>query len=158
MTTLQNKVIEIHYILKDKNGELLDSSQGQAPLAFIHGTGNIILGLEKELENRKVGDKFNATIQPAEAYGIRDEKLIQTVPLSNFKDKTQVKLHNQFRVETKEGPRLATITKIEDEKVTIDQNHPLAGEELHFEVEVMTIRDATEEEISHGHVHNGDHH
>jgi FKBP-type peptidyl-prolyl cis-trans isomerase SlyD len=158
MTIKDNKAIEIHYILKDKNGEVLDSSQSQAPLAYIHGKGNIIIGLEKELEGKKVGDKFNATIQPGEAYGIRDEKLVQTTSLTNFKDKTQVKLHAQFRVETKEGPRLAIITKIEDEKVTIDLNHPLAGEELHFEVEVVTIRDATEEEISHGHVHNGDHH
>ncbi len=158
MTIIKSKVVEIHYILKNKNGDLLDSSQGQAPLAFIHGTGNIIPGLEKELEGKKVGDKINVTVQPADGYGVREEKLVQTIPSSNFQDKTQVKLDAQFRVETEEGLRVATITKIEGDNVTTDMNHPLAGEELHFDVEVMAIRDATEEEISHGHVHHDDEH
>ncbi len=158
MTVINNKVVEIHYVLKDKDGELLDSSEGQKPLAYIHGIGNIIPGLEQKLEGKKIGDKVNAIIAPADGYGIREEKLVHKIPMSNFKDKSQVKLDAQFRVEMEDGPRIATITQIEEEEVTVDMNHPLAGEELHFDVEVMTIRDATEEEISHGHVHNGDHH
>lgn len=158
MTVINNKVVEIHYVLKDKDGELLDSSEGQKPLAYIHGIGNIIPGLEQKLEGKKIGDKVNAIIAPADGYGIREEKLVHKIPMSNFQDKSQVKLDAQFRVEMEDGPRIATITQIEEEEVTVDMNHPLAGEELHFDVEVMTIRDATEEEISHGHVHNGDHH
>ena len=158
MTIVDNKVVEIHYVLKDKDGDLLDSSEGEAPLAYIHGIGNIIPGLEKQLNGKKIGDKIKAIISPSDGYGVWEEKLIQKIPMSNFKDKSQVKLDAQFRVEMEDGPRIATITKIENDDVTIDMNHPLAGEELHFDVEVMAIRDATEEEISHGHVHNGDHH
>lgn len=158
MSISKHKVVEIHYQLKDRDGDIIDSSRGQAPLAYIHGIGNIIPGLEKELEGKNTGDSLKAVIKPEDAYGIYEEKLVHKVPMSNFKDKSQIKVDAQFRVELEDGPRLATITQIENDEVTVDMNHPLAGEELHFEVEVLTIRDATAEEIAHGHVHHGDHH
>jgi len=158
MTVAKNKVVEIHYVLKDKDGEVIDSSEGQVPLAYIHGIGNIVPGLEKELEGKKGGDKINTIVQPTEGYGEYEEKMIHKIPKTNFQDPSQIKIDAQFRVEMEDGPRIATVTNIENDEVTVDMNHPLAGEELHFDVEVMTIRDATEEEISHGHVHDGSHH
>jgi FKBP-type peptidyl-prolyl cis-trans isomerase SlyD len=157
MTVANNKVVEIHYVLKDRDGELIDSSEGQTPLAYIHGIGNIIPGLEKELEGKNIGDKVKAVIPPAQGYGEYEEKMVHKIPKENFKDQSQIKIEAQFRVEMEDGPRIATITQIEENDVTVDMNHPLAGEELHFDVEVMAVRDATDEELSHGHVHDGHH-
>jgi FKBP-type peptidyl-prolyl cis-trans isomerase SlyD len=151
-------VVDIHYSLKDKQGELLDSSEGRSPLAYIQGIGNIIPGLEKALEGKTAGDKIQAVIQPEDAYGVRDEQLVWTVPKSNFQEQSEVRINAQFRVETDQGMRVATVTGVEGDNVTVDLNHPLAGEELHFDVEVINVREATKEELSHGHVHHGDDH
>jgi len=161
MTISENKVVLIHYTLKDNSGEVLDSSEGKEPLAFIQGIGNIIPGLEEELETKVVGDKISAVIAPEKGYGVRDEANIHVVPLSGFQADGEEKLVEgmQVRVETNEGVSIADVAKIEGEEVTLDLNHPLAGETLHFDIEVVDIRDATKDELDHGHAHGpGGHH
>lgn len=158
MQITKNAVVSIHYSLTDKSGEVLDTSQGGKPLAYLHGRGNLIHGLEKELEGKEEGDKFNITIPPEEAYGTRDENLVRQVPRSAFKDVEDLEPGMHFRSKTESGTETFTVIKIEDEKVTVDGNHPLAGETLTFEVEVNGVRQATDEEVSHGHVHGSDEH
>jgi FKBP-type peptidyl-prolyl cis-trans isomerase SlyD len=158
MKISDKKVVGIHYILKDDNGEIIDSSEGQSPLVYIQGSGNVISGLEQALINKEAGDKLHVVIKPEDAYGIRDESLVKSVPISNFQNQIDVKEGIQYRAETSDGMRVATVTKIENEIVTVDMNHPLADETLHFDVEITEVREATEEELSHGHVHNGEDH
>jgi FKBP-type peptidyl-prolyl cis-trans isomerase SlyD len=153
MKISKEKVVSIHYTLKDKTGEVLDSSDGQTPLAYIQGLGNIIPGLEKALDGKQVGEKLNVVIPPEDAYGIRKESFVKTIPLSEFENQSDIKVGAQFRVETSQETHIATVINVENENVTIDLNHPLADETLHFDVEVMDIREATQEELSHGHVH-----
>jgi FKBP-type peptidyl-prolyl cis-trans isomerase SlyD len=161
MTITKNKVALIHYTLKDESGEVLDSSEGREPLAFIQGIGNIIEGLEEKLEGKTVGDRIETTISPEKAYGLRSEENVHIVPLSSFQADGDEKLVEgmQVRVETNEGVSLADVAKIDGEEVTLDLNHPLAGETLHFTVEVIDVRDATKQELEHGHAHGpGGHH
>ncbi|MCA9407833.1 MAG: peptidylprolyl isomerase [Candidatus Omnitrophica bacterium] len=148
-----NKVVSIHYTLKNDQGEVLDTSNGNNPLGYIQGIGNIIPGLEKALEGKIVGDKVNAVIPPEEAYGKKDERLIQPVPISQFPKKEEVQVGVQFQMQSPQGVRIATVAKVEGENVVLDLNHPLADVTLHFDVEIVEVRDATEEELSHGHVH-----
>jgi len=149
----KGKVVSMHYALTDVTGEVLDSSEGQAPLDYLHGYGNIIAGLEKALEDKEAGEKLKAVIPPEDGYGIREEALVKNLPLSSFQSPDEVELGAQFQAETSEGPRLATVTKIEDKTVTVDLNHPLADQTLSFDIDVVDVRDATEEELAHGHVH-----
>lgn len=155
MTITKNKVALIHYTLKDDNGEILDSSEGRDPLAFIQGIGNIIPGLEEKLEGKVVGDKIETIITPEKAYGEYSEENVHIVPLQSFQPDGDEKLEvgMQVRVETNQGVSLADVSKIDGEEVTLDLNHPLAGETLHFNVEVIDVRDATKEELDHGHAH-----
>ena len=154
-----NAVVSIHYTLTDKSGEVLDTSDGQEPLAYLHGRGNLISGLEKELEGKEEGDKLNVTIPPEDAYGIRDEQLVRKVSRSSFKDIQELQPGMQFQSQSDNGVEIFTITKIEGNEVTIDGNHALADVALTFDVEVTEIREATEEELAHGHVHGpGGHH
>ena len=154
-----NAVVSIHYTLTDKSGEVLDTSDGQEPLAYLHGRGNLISGLEKELERKEEGDKLNVTIPPEDAYGIRDEQLVRKVSRSSFKDIQDLQPGMQFQSQADHGVEIFTITKIEGNEVTIDGNHALADVALTFDVEVTEIREATEEELAHGHVHGpGGHH
>jgi len=156
----QNKVAMIHYTLKDKDGNIIDSSEGRDPLAYIQGIGNLIPGLEQELEGKQKGDKFSAVIPPEHAYGKRDESLIRVVPKSGFQGDEEMTIGMQVQIETsEEGMAIATLTKIEGEDVTLDLNHPLADIDLYFDIEVMDIRLAEEDELAHGHVHGpGGHH
>jgi len=153
MKISKDKVVSIHYTLKDKTGEVLDSSDGQPPLEYIQGLGNVIPGLEKALDGKQAGEKLNVVIPPEDAYGVRNESIVKTIPLSEFENQSEVTVGAQFRVETSQKTHIATVTNIENENVTIDLNHPLADIALHFDVEVMDIREATQEELSHGHVH-----
>ena len=151
----------MHYTLKNDNGDIMDSSEGHDPLAFIQGIGNIIPGLEKHLEGKAKGDKITATVAPEEAYGERTEEQVAKVPLENFQSDGDEKLEvgMQVQVESNQGVTIALVTEIEGNDVTLDLNHPLAGETLHFDVEIMDVRDATADEISHGHAHGpGGHH
>jgi len=153
MKISKGKVASIHYALKDPAGEILESSEGEDPLAYLHGYGNIIAGLEKALEGKKAGEKLQAVIPPEEGYGIREESLVKILPLSSFQNFNQVEVGSQFQAETSHGPRLATVTNIDDQNVTVDLNHPLADQTLNFDIDVVAVREATEEELSHGHVH-----
>ncbi|MFC1881815.1 peptidylprolyl isomerase [Thermodesulfobacteriota bacterium] len=153
MKIAKGKVVSMHYALTDSTGEVLDSSEGQAPLDYLHGYGNIITGLEKALEDKEAGEKLKAVIPPEDGYGIRDEAQVKNLPLSSFQSPDQVEVGAQFQAETSEGPRLATVTKIDDKNVTVDLNHPLADLTLSFNIDVVDVRDATEEELTHGHVH-----
>lgn len=159
MEISKNKVVHIDYTLKDKEGSLIDTSKGHQPLAYIHGIGNLIPGLEKELEGKKVGDKIKAEISPADGYGKRDEQLIQKVPLEQFPESEKLKVGMQIQIHTNLGVGIGKIAGVSDKEISIDLNHPLADVELHFNVEIMSVREASEEEIQHGYVHgDGGHH
>jgi FKBP-type peptidyl-prolyl cis-trans isomerase SlyD len=158
MQIKQNSVVSIHYKLTDKSGEVLDTSEGREPLAYLHGRGNLIPGLEKELEGKETGDKFNVTIEAKDAYGERNDALVRKVPRTAFKDVTDLQPGMRFQSKTEQGTEVFTVSKVENDQVTVDGNHPLAGEDLTFDVEVADVREATEEEVSHGHIHGPDGH
>lgn len=148
------KVVLIHYTLTDDSGQVLDSSSGRDPLAYLHGKGNIIPGLEKALEGKQAGDKLNVAVQPVEGYGERDERLVQDVPREAFENVDEVNPGMQFQAQNEQGQaRIVTVTKVADDLITIDANHPLAGANLNFDVEVTEVREPTAEELEHGHVH-----
>lgn len=155
------KAVAIAYTLKDDEGKVLDSSEGHEPLTYLHGGDNLVAGLEKALEGKAAGDKLQVKLTPEEAYGSRDEALIRKVPLRKLQadGKTKVGVGGRYRVNTPEGPRSVLVTAVQGDYVTVDANHPLAGMTLHFDVEVISVRDATPEELTHGHVHGpGGHH
>jgi len=156
MQIAENHVVEFNYTLTNAAGEVLDASKGE-PLPYIQGAGNIIPGLEAEMVGKSVGDSFTATIQPEEAYGPVYPEMVQEVPRSAFQGVDTIEAGMQFQADTEAGPRSVTVTAVTDETVTVDGNHPLAGEVLNFDVEVMTVRDATEQELEHGHVHADGH-
>ena len=158
MNISKGKVVSIHYALNDAAGEVLESSEGQAPLEYLHGHGNIIAGLEKALDGKAAGDKLKAVIPPEDGYGIRDETQVKELPLSSFQSQDEVAVGAQFQAETSQGPRLATVTKMDDKNVTVDLNHPLADQTLNFDIDVVDVREATEEELSHGHAHGPEGH
>ncbi len=160
MEIQNSKVASINYTLTNAENKILDTSEGREPLVYIHGKGNLIPGLEKALEGKKVGDKLKVTIQPEEAYGTRNEQLVQVIPRSSFQGVEDIQPGMQFQANVQGHTQIIVVTKVEGDNITTDANHPLAGEELTFEVEVMEVRDATEEELAHGHVHgpNGHEH
>ncbi len=152
------KVVTLEYTLTDEDGEVLDTSKGSDPLVYLHGSGNIIAGLEGALSGKAEGESLQVTVQPADAYGDRDESLMQALPKSRFED-DDLEVGMQFQANGPDGPILLTIVNIEDDEVTVDANHPLAGRVLSFDVTVLNVRDATLEELTHGHVHGpGGHH
>jgi len=153
MTISDNKVVHMHYELKNDKGDILDSSKGKEPLAFIQGKGNIIPGLEKELNNKSKGDKINAVVSPEEAYGVHNKEKVFKVGKKQFNGEGGIEIGMQIQAESSGQMEIGTVEKIEGEEVTLNFNHPLAGQTLHFAVEIMEIREATEEELSHGHVH-----
>ena len=158
MQITQNSVVSIHYTLTDDSGTKLDSSDG-TPLAYLHGNGNLIPGLERELEGKSAGDKLSVKIAPADAYGEYDKSLIQRVPRRALKGIGNLQVGMQLHTQSPHGVRAVTVTQIAGDMVTIDGNHPLAGKSLNFEVEIAEVRAATEEELAHGHVHGpGGHH
>lgn len=153
MQIAPNSVVAFHYKLTNDAGEVVDSSEGRDPLTYIHGAGNIIPGLEKQLEGRKAGDSLTAHVEAAEAYGEKNPQMIQQVPTAAFQGVESVEPGMQFQAQTEQGPLLVTVVDIDGDTVTVDGNHPLAGQALHFDVTIDTVREATEEELSHGHVH-----
>jgi FKBP-type peptidyl-prolyl cis-trans isomerase SlyD len=152
-------VVLIHYTLKDDSGEVLDSSARGEPLAYIQGHGNLVPGLEKALEGKQDGSTLAVTVAPADGYGIRDAKLVQRVPKRSMQGSGEIRKGMQFQARTEDGMRVFTVTAIVGDMVTLDGNHPLADQNLHFDVEVVGVREATAEELEHGHVHGaGGHH
>jgi FKBP-type peptidyl-prolyl cis-trans isomerase SlyD len=157
MQIASQKVITIDYTLRDEAGELLDSSVDDGPLSYLHGSGNIIPGLESALEGKSEGDSLKVVVAPENAYGERDESLVQTVPRDRFPD-GDIEVGMRFRAQANGGPRVLTVVAVNDSDVTIDANHPLAGRTLSFDVTVRNVRDASAEELAHGHVHGDDDH
>jgi FKBP-type peptidyl-prolyl cis-trans isomerase SlyD len=149
MQITKNKVAGIHYTLRDNAGTILDTSDGRDPLYYLHGAGNLIAGMEEGLEGKTEGDKFELKISPDKGYGEKDPSMTQKVPRSAFGDQ-EVKKGMKFS--TDRGA-VVTVTDIGLDSITVDANHPLAGVELNFAVEVMEVRNATADEIQHGHVH-----
>lgn len=156
MQISKNAVVAIDYTLTDDQDEVLDSSEGHEPLWYLHGVGGIIPGLERELEGKSVDDQFKADIAPADAYGARNDELEEEVPRDQFEGADELELGMQFEVDSENGPQIVTVVAVDDATVTIDGNHPLAGENLHFDITVREVREATDDELSHGHVHGPD--
>ncbi|PCM45785.1 FKBP-type peptidyl-prolyl cis-trans isomerase [Marinobacter sp. ANT_B65] len=151
----QPRVVTIHYTLTNNQGEELDSSrvEGREPLSYLEGAQNIIGGLESALNEKKPGDQLKVSVEPADGYGEINEELVQPVPRTAFEGVDTIEPGMQFQAQTPGGPQVVRVVDVNEETVTIDANHPLAGETLHFDVEVIEARDATDEEQEHGHAH-----
>ena len=156
----KDKVVSIDYTLTDNAGAVLDTSKGNEPLLYLHG-GGLIPGMERALEGRSAGDAFKVTIPPEQGYGQKDPNMVQPVPRSNFAGVPNIEKGMQFQARSPDGSgaRVVTVVDVSPETVTVDANHPLAGETLHFDVSVKDVRDASPEEVAHGHAHGpGGHH
>ncbi|HYB63704.1 MAG TPA: peptidylprolyl isomerase [Steroidobacteraceae bacterium] len=155
MPIAPNDVVTIHYTLKDDADKVIDSSSGGEPLAYLHGHGNIVPGLERELAGKSVGDRLTVRVPAAEGYGEYDRALVQKVPRRALKGIANLRVGLRLQA----GHQAVTVTHIAGDMVTLDGNHPLAGQNLNFDVEVTAVRPATGEELAHGHVHgHGGHH
>jgi FKBP-type peptidyl-prolyl cis-trans isomerase SlyD len=153
MQIAPNSVVSFHYTLTDDQGQVLDSSQGREPLVYLQGVGQIVPGLEKAMEGRQVGDQFKVDVAPEEGYGVHHPELKQEVPREAFQGVDDIQPGMQFQGRGPQGVINVTVTKVDADTVHIDGNHPLAGQTLHFDVEVTDVRAASEEELAHGHVH-----
>ena len=160
MQIAANKAVSIEYTLTNEAGEVIDSSVGGAPLAYLHGAANIIAGLEKALEGKQAGDELNVTVEPEEAYGEFRPELVAMLPRNMFEGVDELEVGMQFHASAPDGGmQIVTIRALEGDDVTVDGNHPLAGQALTFQVKVIDVRDATADEIAHGHIHGeGFHH
>ena len=153
MQVTKDKVVALDYTLSNEQGQVLDSSQGRGPLTYIHGVGGLIPGLEKELEGKSAGDQVKCRVDPEQAYGQHNPNMVQKVPRTAFRTQNELKPGMQFQAQTPQGSVLVTVTNVGDDEVTVDANHPLAGMPLNFDVKVVDVRDATAEELQHGHAH-----
>jgi len=153
MQIADKKIVLIHYTLKNIDDEVMDSSEGAEPLAYLHGTGSIVPGLEKELAGKQAGDKVNVEVSPEEGYGELNPELIQEVERAAFEGVDNIEVGMRFMAQTAWGQQPVVVTAVTDESVIVDGNHPLADQTVKFDVEVVEVRDATEEELTHGHAH-----
>ena len=152
-------VASFHYTLTNDAGEVVDSSRGREPLVYLQGAGNIVPGLESAMEGRRSGERFTVDVAPEEGYGLRHEQLVQDVPRSAFQGVDAIEAGMSFQASTPQGTHSVTVTRVTDDTITVDGNHPLAGQTLHFDIEVTQVRAASAEELAHGHVHGpGGHH
>ncbi len=153
MQIADNKVALIHYTLTNVEGDVLDSSEGAEPLSYLHGHGNLIPGLEKQLLGKRQGDALDVSVVAEEAYGPVVDEMIQTVPKEAFDGVEEIQVGMRFEASTAGGPVSVVVTAIDADNVTVDGNHPLAGQALNFKVEVVEVREPNDDELSHGHVH-----
>jgi FKBP-type peptidyl-prolyl cis-trans isomerase SlyD len=159
MQISENSVVSFHYTLTDSTGKVIDSSQGNEPLTYLHGVGQIVPGLENALVGKTPGDKLDVEVAAEDGYGEHQEFMVQQVPREAFQGVDVIEPGMQFQAQTPQGGMTVTVTAVDDTTVTVDGNHPLAGQVLFFAVEVVSVRDATAEEREHGHVHGaGGHH
>ncbi len=158
MKIAKDAAVSFNYTLTDETGEVLDSSQGREPLTYLHGHDQIIPGLERQLEGLETGAKVELDVPAAEAYGEHRSDLLYEVERSRFDDEVDLEVGNQVMAQGASEPVVLTINAVSDDTVVLDANHPLAGKDLNFAVEVTEVREATEEELAHGHVHDGSHH
>ena len=150
----EKSVVTFHYTLTNSNGEELDSSAGRDPMKYLHGASNIVPGLEKEMDGKSSGDKLKVEVQPEEGYGQVNPQLIQKVPHSAFEGVPEIKPGMQFQAQGPGGEtQHITVKEVTGDEVIVDGNHPLAGQVLHFDVTIEDVREASEEELSHGHAH-----
>lgn len=152
MQVTKNKVVNFDFKVTNQQGEILDSSEDMSPFPYVHGNGYLIPGLESEMEGKTVGDSFSVTVPPAQAYGERDESVVQVLPPEALQG-IDAQVGMQLEAGYDGGSRIVTITKIDDSGITLDGNHPLAGMTLNFDVTIVDVREATEEELLHGHPH-----
>ena len=148
-----NCVVSIHYTLTGDDGAVIDSSRNGDPLVYLHGAHNIIPGLEKELTGKTAGDSLQVSVTPEEGYGPHSPEAVQTVPRAAFQGVEDIQPGMQFQTEGPAGVQVIVVTEVNGDDITIDANHPLAGKNLNFDVSIEAVRDATPEEIDHGHVH-----
>lgn len=160
MQIATQKAVSIDYTLTNDAGEVIDSSAGGAPLAYLHGAGNIIPGLERALEGKQSGDRVQVSVEPEDAYGEYSAELVATLNRSMFEGVDELEVGMQFHASAPDGSmQIVTIRDLEGDNVVVDGNHPLAGQRLNFDVTVVSVRDANPEEIAHGHIHGeGGHH
>ena len=148
-----NKVVTLNYTLKDDDGNLIDQSS-DGSFKYLHGAGNIIPGLESALAGKSEGDQLSVTVPPEQAYGVRDESRIESVPRNMFPSDIEIQPGQEFHAQGPEGQVISiVVVAVEGDTVKVDGNHPLAGQSLNFDVQVVGVRDATAEELEHGHVH-----
>jgi FKBP-type peptidyl-prolyl cis-trans isomerase SlyD len=153
MIVEKSKVVSFHYTLKNAAGEQMESSHEKEPMSYLHGANNIIPGLERALEGREAGDEFTVTVEPEDAYGIRNENNVQRVALKRLKGIGKISAGQILNLQTQQGPVQVRVLKVGRFNVDVAGNHPLAGQKLTFEVEITAIRDASEDEMKHGHAH-----
>lgn len=153
MTIENRKVVSFHYTLSNDMGVKLESSEGRDPLVYLHGYRNIVPGLENAMAGKEVGDNFEVTVEPKDAYGERNPNAIQRLSAKLFSNPKKLVPGQIVELKTKKGPMQAVVVKVGRFNIDVDTNHPLAGQSLTFNVEITDIRDATQEEIDHGHVH-----
>ena len=159
MSISKDKVVQLNYTLKDEQGAVIESNEGQDPIAYLHGHNNMMPGVEKALEGKDTGDKFTVTLPAIETYGERIANAEQRVSVKHLMGAKVWKPGMIAVVNTEQGQRQVTVLKVGKFMVTVDTNHPLAGRELTFDLEVKDVRDATAEEVAHGHAHgDGGHH
>ena len=159
MKAEKNKVVTFHYHLTGEGNEMIDSSREAEPLAVLFGHGAIIPGLEQAMEGRVAGDRFNVSVPPDQAYGLRREDFTQRVPKKYFRNAEQLKPGDSTILSSEQGQRPVVVLKVGSSVIDVDLNHPLAGKTLQFDIEITDIRDASAEELEHGHVHGaGGHH
>jgi len=154
MLIRENTVVSIDYVLTDAAGAVLDRSAEGSPLSYLQGASNIIPGLERALEGKTQGESLQVEVAPADGYGDYDQDLVQVVSRELFEDADALEPGMRFQANSDSGTLLVTVTDVSDDGVTVDGNHPLAGQTLTFDVTVAGVREATEEELAHGHVHD----
>lgn len=154
MKISKNSVVIMHYAVSDSEGTLIDSSYDHKPMAIIQGTGYLIPGLEDALIGHQTGDQFEVEVPCLQAYGERHEDYVQTVPKELLQGVEELAVGTQLRATTDEGEQTVIVIDVTDDEVTVDGNHPLSGIDLSFDVEILEVREATEEELAHGHVHS----
>ncbi|HEY5775035.1 MAG TPA: peptidylprolyl isomerase [Xanthomonadales bacterium] len=153
MIAEKDKVVSFHYTLRNEAGEPIESSREKEPMSYLHGANHIITGLEKAMEGHAIKDEFSVTVEPEEAYGVRNENNVQRVPLKRLKGIGKISVGQVLTLQTNKGQVQVTVLKVGRFNVDVDGNHPLAGKSLTFDVEITDIRDASEEELTHRHVH-----
>ena len=153
MQVKDQKVVDFHYTLTNEQGQTVESSREREPLSYLHGAGNIIPGLEKAMAGHTAGDRFEVKVQPEEGYGERREANVQRIPLKRLGNIPKPRPGQILGLQTQQGPMQVTVLKVGRFNIDVDANHPLAGQVLTFDVEIIGVRDATEEEMSHGHAH-----
>jgi len=153
MQVANNMAVSIHYTLTNDEGEVIDSSIGSDALVYLHGKGNIISGLEQALAGKEVGEQFTVRVPAEDAYGEFMPERVQVIPRSMFEGVDQLEVGMQFHADVSAGPGIVAIVDIDGDDITIDGNHPLAGMPLTFDVEIVDVREATREELDHGHIH-----